>query len=68
MKNVEIAETLGISRQTISMVSNGHRFTERYDLAYALGKKNRKRPITYIRPDMRALYLMAHPEMNKVVR
>jgi len=65
MKIIEIARQLGLSRQTVSRVENGHRHTENIGLAMALGRKNKRKPISYIRKDMRSLYLAAHPEMGE---
>ena len=68
MTKTQIARKFKVSRSLITDISKHRRYTRLKDLALHLGAITGKRPITFIHPDSREVFAVAHPIMTRRVR
>ena len=68
MKQKEVAKQFRVSESLISQLIKKQRFTRNHLLAVAIAQNEGTKPIQYINPKLRDIYLAAYPDMNKKVR
>lgn len=70
MTQKEIAKQFRVSESTISQLisdkdARHKRYTQNVSLAIALAQREGTKPIQYINPSMRQLFLRAYPELSR---
>jgi predicted transcriptional regulator len=68
MTQREIAKQFGLSDSAITFYIKGLRHTKNYFLAVALAQLKGTKPIQYINPKLRDIYLAAYPDMNRKLK
>jgi len=65
-KKRQLARRFGISNSMISYICNGDRYTQDQDLAIAIGELMGVKPINFIHPKLRKVYLKAFSGLGKI--
>ena len=68
MRQRTIAEKHDISESSVSYIKAGTRYTRSARLAMDIARLTGKKPIEYINPKSRAVYLLAYPELNRKMK